>query len=111
MIKRIFRMSRKQALAKLNNAYRVLLGGEIEQETISAEQLKEFGYLIQMDVVGFSKFGEYPAMTSVNHDEMLIIEGRRQMAAHILKHLDITPREIIENLNDSITQNKEIYDD
>jgi hypothetical protein len=106
ILKRVIqKLTTNQLLAKLNNAYRVLLGGEIEQGSITAEQLKDFGELIRRDLVGFAAFGEHNSVMTMDHDTMLIMEGRRQVVYHMLKQLDITPREIIETLNDNITQN------
>jgi hypothetical protein len=106
ILKRIIqKLTTKQLLAKLNNAYRVLLGGELEQDSLDKDQLKDFGELIRRDLVGFAGYGEHNEVMTVDHDTMLIMEGRRQVVYHMLKHLDITPREIVETLNDNITQN------
>lgn len=109
--KEILHISATQLFSKLNNGYRALLGGDIEQDSLDKEQLAEFGRLIQMDIVGFAKFGEHPDTLTIDRDAMLILEGRRQLALHMLKHLDMSARQIIETLNDSILQNEETFDE
>lgn len=55
--------------------------------------------LIIRDVVAFANLAYHPE--SVTIEELPFLEGRRQMAMHFLRHLDIDPREIIEYQNDA----------
>lgn len=100
-----------QIKSRLNTAYRILLGGEIDGESVSASMLKEFGELVQRDLANISEFGSHPLHDDIEERRSLIMEGRRQVVSYMLSHLDFEPINVIELTNDALIQAQEIIED
>lgn len=97
MIKRLIeKLTFKQAISRLSGAYKRLLVDDQDAR------------LVLRDIVGFSSLMTYHEQVEINKDQMLVLEGRRQMAMHILRHIDLDPRELIEARNDLQIQNEEM---
>ena len=79
--------------ARLNGAYKRLLKDDD-------------GQMIIRDIIGFSGLMEFNT-----GEDLKIVEGRRQMAMHILQHLDLSPEDIAAGRNAALIeeyQNKQI---
>ena len=94
MTRQVKKMTEKQLMASLCASYKELLADND----------------IVKDIVSFSGVMEYRCTTELNKDELLIMEGRKQMALHILRHLDLEPRELIEQHNDAAIINDTLED-
>ncbi len=94
MARQVQKMTERQLMASLCESYKLLLADND----------------IVKDIVSFSGVMEYRSTTELNKDELLIMEGRKQMALHILRHLDLEPRELIEQHNDAAIINEVLED-
>lgn len=86
------RFNGRQLLSRINGAYRRFFNDEQDAK------------LILRDIVSFSGLCEYRDSPTVSRDDLLVMEGRKQMAMHMLRHIDIEPREFVEAHNDAIAQ-------
>lgn len=84
----IEKLSWKLLAARLNGAYRKMLGNDDSK-------------LIIRDIVGFSKLGLYEPGIAYTPEQLIELRGRQQMALHILRHMDISVIEQIEHQNDA----------
>lgn len=86
-------MSPEQLQSRLINAYKDLL----ENGKDSA--------LVMRDIVDYSGIMQPRDATNYEPNELLIMEGRRQMAIHMIKHIDCDPRQLLEIANDAAVTN------
>ena len=96
-MRQIEKLTDKQLLSRVSGAYKKLLD-------------HDDGKLVIRDIVSFAELTPVRFDVSVSPNELLVMEGRRQMAMHILKHLDLDPRQIIEATNDAAIQFNAIED-
>ena len=98
-MKRIIeRMSRSMFTSRLIGAYKRAFDQDDKK-------------LLIRDIVGFSGLMSYDPEIKCDEKEMWMREGRRQMAMHILRHLDMNPIEIIQHQNDAQATGQAIYED